>query len=49
MNSGISCLSIATAELGCLEILIRALSNLNFYVRILVQGHHVVISNQFEL
>ena len=47
MNSGISCPSIATAYLGRLEILIRAGSNLNFYVRILVQGHCVVISNQF--
>ena len=49
MNSGIPCLSIATAYRGRLEILIRAGSNLNIYVRILVQGQYDVISNQFEL
>ena len=49
LNSGISCLSIATAQIGRLEILIRAGSNLNFYVRILVLGQGVVISNQFVL
>ena len=49
MNSGISCLSIATAWIGRLEILIRAGSNFNFQVRILVQGQCNVISNQFEL
>ena len=49
MSSGISCLSIVTAWIGRLEILIRALSNLNFYVSILVEGQCVVFSNQFEL